>query len=537
MKIEQLKSNETLSFLRPDQYVIDSTALESLSRSTLPDQVQPSYMTFPETQGDVQNIVRFANRQQIPVWYVSTGKNWGYGDRAAPYSGGITMVMERMKRIYEVNSKLGYAVIEPGVTYSELNDHLKKTGSPLWTDAAGTTEHASIIGNALDKGRGLTPYADHFGMLCGFDVVLPSGELMSTAPSANYQCHHLYKWGIGPYMDGLFTQSNLGIVVKAGVWLMPKPEQFGFFAFEYKANENQFAQFIESFRDLVFKGGLLSRPHLANDFAMLCIVDQYPHHLLKSQGKTLSEMALSQWKKKHGVHDWTFGGGLYGTPKQIRSQKELVKKHLGRFGSLRFLGDIERETNWSSLYRKLVVLGARLEGKSEEFIKQIFPAMNLFKGIPTDEFAKQVYFKSTLDRPQGRFNPAQDRLGFIWTGPLVPFTSEAIKEVLDEAKSIFALYQFDLFVELIVESPRAVIALFGVFFEPKSPDETERARNWYQHIRRRMISLGYSPYRETSSSTVKALEGNVALKKTLAKIKEALDENNILAPGRYGIDK
>ena len=34
----------------------------------------------------------------------------------------------------------------------------------------------------------------------------------------------LYKPGFGPSVDGLFSQSNLGIVTKLGLWLMPAPE-------------------------------------------------------------------------------------------------------------------------------------------------------------------------------------------------------------------------------------------------------------------------------------------------------------------------
>jgi 4-cresol dehydrogenase (hydroxylating) len=83
------------------------------------------------------------------------------------------MVLERMKKIEMVDEKLGYAVIEPGVTYRDLNGYLKDNKLALWSDCAGSTESASVIGNALDKGRGVTPYADHFGALCGMEVVLP----------------------------------------------------------------------------------------------------------------------------------------------------------------------------------------------------------------------------------------------------------------------------------------------------------------------------------------------------------------------------
>lgn len=528
-------NKDLFSFLKDDQVVGSQPELETLSQSTLPDQKIPALILFPESSGEVAKIVKICNQHQIPIWYISTGKNWGYGCRAASYNGGVTMIFERMKKIFEVNVELGYAVIEPGVTYADLNNYLEAHNIPLWTDAAGTTETASVLGNALDKGRGLTPYADHFGMLCGMDVILANGERLSTSPVGNYQCQHTYKWGLGPYVEGLFGQSNLGIVVQAGIWLMPRPENFVFFAFEYTARAELFSEFVDAFRALFFENGLISRPHLANDFAMLCIVDKYPKQMLGHGETRLCAEALKSWKKKHGIADWTFGGGLYGSHKQIQAQKQLVKKHLSRFGKLRYLPDTQPNSLLGKVIEKLIVLGARFEGKSQEFISQIFPARDLFKGKPTDDFAKQVYFKSDRPRPQEAFVPANDGCGFIWTGPLVPFTSEHVEQVLKLAKEVFAEHGFDFFVELIVEGPRSLIILFGVFFDPKSSEERQLAKNWYATIHKKMNEAGYIAYRETTTSTATALDGNPKLKEFLAKLKTSLDPNNTLAPERYGI--
>ncbi|MCB0420720.1 MAG: FAD-binding oxidoreductase [Bdellovibrionales bacterium] len=523
------------SFLREDQIISEEENLKFHSKSTLPDQNTPHLILFPETVEETQNIVRICAQKEIPIWYVSTGKNWGYGCRSASYSGGVTLILDRLKKIIEVDESLGYAVIEPGVSYADLYAYLEKKQISLWTDAAGSTESASIIGNALDKGRGLTPYADHFGMLCGFDVILPNGELLSTSPSENFQCRHTYKWSLGPYLDGLFGQSNLGIVVKAGIWLMPKPKNFVFFAFEYTVSNDKFSQFIDTFRNLFFENGLLSRPHLANDFAMLCIVDRYPKHLLSEKELKLSTAALEQWKKQHGIAQWTFGGGLYGTKSQIRAQKKLIRQHLASFGKLRFVPDSNSHGLFGKILEKLIILGARIEGKSQQFVSQIFPARDLFKGKPTDEFAKQVYFKSEKPRPTDSFIPANDDCGFIWTGPLVPFTGEHAERVLSLGKEVFEEYQFDFFVELIVESPRTLIALFGVFFDPQIPSEKDRARSWYKSIHQKMSDAGYIAYRETPYSTAAALDGNPALKKFFSDIKGTVDPKKIFAPGRYGI--
>ena len=233
-----LSASELLAQLRQilgdDGLVEDPQAVEQRTRSCLPFKTLPLCVVYPADASQVQAVVRAAAAADLPIWPVSTGKNWGYGEATASYNGGITMVLARMTRIVEVNETLGYAVIEPGVTYKQLNDHLKQTGSRLWADVAGSTQYASVIGNALDKGRGLTPMADHFGSLCGMDVILADGSPLETGggPAGTSAVRHTYKWGLGPYLDGLFAQSNLGIVVKAGIWLMPAPEQFDFAAFE-----------------------------------------------------------------------------------------------------------------------------------------------------------------------------------------------------------------------------------------------------------------------------------------------------------------
>lgn len=535
MEAAQYTVQLLLKFLKEDQVFAEPEVIDKLSLSTLPEQRTPQIVVYPQSVPDVQKIVDCANSLKIPLWYVSTGKNWGYGCRAASYHGGITIILERMKKIIEVNEQLGYAVIEPGVTYEDLHNYLEEKGINLWTDAAGTTKSASIIGNALDKGRGLTPYADHFGMLCGMSVVLANGKLLDSSLSSNFLCQHTYKWGVGPYIEGLFAQSNLGIVVKAGIWLMPKPEKYCFFAFEYNVAKEKFASFIDDFRQLCFSGGMLSRPHLANDFAMLCILDQYPKGALQKGEKFLSVQALESWKQQHGVKDWSFGGGLYGTSSQIKAQKKLVKKYLSAYGKLRFVSGSSKTSWLKKTYQKALLFLAKFEGKSENFVRQIYPAMGLFRGQPTDEFVKQVYFKSEGPRPHGQFTPALDKCGFVWTGPLLPFTSGHVEEVLKTAKGIYQKYEFDFFVELIVESPRNLIALFGVFFDLNCREEAARAQKWYNEIRATMNTKGYAPYRETNLSTNRALEFNPNLKNFLAKIKGVIDPQNTFAPGKYGL--
>ncbi|NRF66484.1 FAD-binding oxidoreductase [Aquincola sp. S2] len=518
-----------------DGLLSEPAQVEAVTRTCIPFRALPSVVVYPTTAAQVQSIVRVAAAAGVPVWPLSTGKNWGYGERSACYEAGITMLLERMNRICHVDETLGYAVIEPGVTYKQLDDHLKTSGSRLWADCAGTTKYASVLGNALDKGRGLTPMADHFNSLCGMDVVLPDGSLVETGggPAGNNTVRHTYKGAVGPALDGLFGQSNLGIVVKAGIWLMPAPEVFDFAAFEYKADPDRLGPFIDDLRELVMARAIRSHPHLANDFAMMCILSQYPHDLLAGR-RHLSEAAAAQWRAQHGVARWTFGCGLYGSREEVRYQKRMIRKVLGRYGMVQFIGAAIRDDWYGRLVRTVAPLANRLLGKSPEFTEVMVPAINLFRGIPTDDFVRQAYFKSHANKPSQDIDPARDGCGFVWIGPVVPFTSEHVMKALALTRPVFEKYEFDFFVEVIIESPRSVIVLVGVFYDRHDAADAERARSWYQQARETYIEHGYPPYRATSMSMPHAMDANPAARELLATIKRALDPGNVIAPGRYG---
>jgi 4-cresol dehydrogenase (hydroxylating) len=118
---------------------------------------------------------------------------------------------------------------------------------------------------------------------------------------------------------------------------------------------------------------------------------------------------------------------------------------------------------------------------------------------------------------------------------VVPFTSQAVRDVLDRSRAIFARHDFDFFVEVIVESPRALLVLFGVFYDRQDPADARRAAAWYADMREAMIAAGYPPYRETAQSAAHVFDANPVTREFLARVKQAVDPQAVIAPGRYGI--
>jgi len=214
------------------------------------DYFKPSAAVAPASVEEVQMCLRIANEYKIPVSPISTGKNLAYGGAAPRLPGAVTLDLKRMNKILEVNEEFGYALVEPGVSYFDLYEYLQKNNIKLWLDPP-SPGWGSVLGNTVERGVGYTPYGDHLTMQCGMEVVLPDGEVVRTGMGAppNNNTWQLFKYGFGPYLDGIFTQSSLGVVTKLGIWLMPEPPGFLPFMIAFPREED-LEQVIEILRPL-----------------------------------------------------------------------------------------------------------------------------------------------------------------------------------------------------------------------------------------------------------------------------------------------
>jgi 4-cresol dehydrogenase (hydroxylating) len=178
----------------------------------------------PTTVEHVQQIVRIANRHGIPLYAISTGRNLGYGGSSPNLSGSVIVDLKRMNRIIEVNTREGFMIVEPGVSFMDLKRYFEDNGID-YVPSAPAPGWGSPIGNALDRGIG-SAYGDNFSAIKGLEVVLANGEVLRTGRGAleDPALWPLYPYGLGPDLRGLFAQSNLGIVTKACFWLVPKWE-------------------------------------------------------------------------------------------------------------------------------------------------------------------------------------------------------------------------------------------------------------------------------------------------------------------------
>jgi len=522
------------------EHVCTSAAdLDRCSRDTIPWDSRCAAVVYPGSAQEVSAALKIANAHKLKVWPFGGGRNWGYSGTLAPEDGAVVMLLHRMNRIVEVNDELAYAVIEPGVTYEQLNNHLKQHGHKLWADCTDGSSQGSVLGNALDRGIGETPYGDHFGNLCGMEVALPTGEIVRLGGGNNGpKTWHLHKWGIGPYLEGMFTQSNFGVVTQAGLWLMPEPEAYNSYVFEVK-DERNMPHVIDAFRQLALAGIVTTKLHMINDFVSLTVLTQrIEQH--RTGGGHLTPEEVAQLRSKYGVSPLTCAGGIYGTRAQVRLQRAILRKALGRYGRLLFISDtllsvIEKviAASWKSPLLKKVT--ETLAGTSLQILDSAPHVHRILQGIPTDFFVKHAYYRSRRRRPDNAIDPARDGCGLIWFAPILPFTSHDMLPFLARARQRFEEAGLDFWVAMLLMNPRSVTCLMNILYDRDDADETRRAEALYAVLLADMQAAGYQQYRAGLLAWGKVHAHAPELLRLNERIKAALDPENVVAPGRYGI--
>jgi 4-cresol dehydrogenase (hydroxylating) flavoprotein subunit len=239
----------------------------------------------PANVAEVEACVRIANRYATPVYAVSRGSNWGLGSRVPTETGCALLDLVRLDRIVDYNEQLGYITVQPGVTFRQVHDFLRTQKSRFFAAVTGGPPNGSLLGNALERGEGRGPYGDRAAHVCGMEVVLPSGETFRTGfrRFENATTARLSQWGVGPYLAGLFIQSNFGIVTELTVWLYPRPKRLAFFSLPID-DTAELARVIDVIQPLVLEGTIASHSFgFWNAYKLMAIRARYPWQAMKNQ--------------------------------------------------------------------------------------------------------------------------------------------------------------------------------------------------------------------------------------------------------------
>ena len=492
-----------------------------------PEERIASGAVAPSSTEQVQQIVRTANRYRIPLYAISTGKNLGYGGSAPAYSGSVVLDLKRMNRIIEVNEANAFALVEPGVSYFDLYRYIQEHKLKVWIDCPDPG-WGSVIGNALDRGGGYTTanYRNHFDSHCGMEVVLPNGELLRTGMGGipNAQTWQQYKSGCGPWIDGIFSQSNYGVVTKMGFWLMPQPEAYLRCTVSVPRYQDlmplvETLNFVENSRITSGFPDLESPLLRAPPVGQVQLWNETGPPQMSAEHQRLfkaAELGYSRELEAFGVRSaipyWKLWLSFHGPAEVVAAQWRAAQRHFARIAGAKFaiVDDV-----------KLPLDPAQVTHYHEpEF------------GIPSLRV-----FSIGARTP---WNPTPSK-GHMWFSPIIPRTGEAIIE----ANRVFSAAARELKMPLF-----ATFTLPACFWERSfifilaTPVTEDPATNkLYREGFKKLIEVGgqhgWGEYRTAPVFQQTVMDvysfNNQVLQRFHATLKDAIDPNGILSAGRYAI--
>jgi 4-cresol dehydrogenase (hydroxylating) len=306
------------------------------------------------------------------------------------------------------------------------------------------------------------------------------------------------------------------------VWLMPAPEHFEAFFFMCR-DERSLPGVIEALRRLRLSGTLRSVVHIGNDYKVLAA--SKPRAAF---GEDFGPDQVPRLRDELRIGAWNGSGGLYGTRRQVREARRLLRRALaGQVDRLQFVDD------------RLLGVMRRFAGPFRlvtrwdvsRVLDVIRPIYSLLKGAPTDGTMASVYWRKAGGVPATP-NPDRDGCGLYWCSPVVPSTGRDVEAVSALARDVVLRHGFEPQMSISLATERSSICVITISYDRHVPGEDQRARRCYDELAGALLARGYPPYRLNVAS-MELMQAEGAYGEALARIKAALDPSGILAPGRY----
>lgn len=487
--------------LRPGGVDVSEGARAAAECATFATSQRVPAIVRPATVDEVRAVLRIAGEERVVLHPVSRGKNYGLGSRVPPRDGAVLLDLSRMDRILEHDEALAFITVEPGVTFQQAHGYLAARGSRLRLTTIGGPPGASLVGNALERGDGRGPYSDVFAHVCGLEVVLATGEVIRTGMTRfqGARTGPLHRWGLGPALDGLFSQAALGVVTRMTFWLAPTAEHAREVVAKV-AETGGLGPMVEAFRELLLEGTLRSNAVLWNDVKAMTAVEQYPFDA--TGGRTpLPRSELEAFRRRYEGGVWNGASTVFAP---------------------------DREQGESAARRARKVLEA---AGAEVSLEEAAP-----QGVPSGANLQMAYWRKRTPMPADR-EPDLDRdgCGFIWVDVAVPFSGAAVGEVVEIAGGLMPLFGFEANLSLLSAGSRCLYLVALILFDREVPGEDERALACQRALASELWGAGYAPARTGVESVGLPLPAATDDSEVvLRRIREALDPAGVLAGGKHG---
>jgi FAD/FMN-containing dehydrogenase len=501
-------------------------------------QGQPHYLQ------EISAILRLANvlsgtEESFTVHPISTGNNWGYGSALAADDAAVILDLSRLTHIQVEDADLGLFSVGPGVTQQMLREFLDRRQLPFMVPVTGAGPHCSLLANALERGYGITPYTDHFGAVNALKAFLPDGQryhssISSIDSSANDLIDKTFKWKLGPYLDGLFTQSNLGIVTEVTLRLKKNPADFDSFYLQF-ADDKDFESAVLIARELLQRlEGTVGSINIMDKRRVLSMMVGNPNGAGNHQ--IMSAQQVEQLGKKHDVPAWTLIGTLYGEPEMVKAGRRIVNRLSA--------GKVRRRiysNGWLVRLGKLAVslVPGPLLAEPRKMLQSLDNGTAIMQGTPNQVALPLAFWRNPQQSadPARAMDPARDNCGLLWYAPLVLFQPKSMRTFVEHVRATAPKYGIEPMITFTSLRHDTVDSTIPIVFDKSNATAQQQAKDCLHDLVTKGLQQGFAPYRLNLEQQTELIDHSAVCWQWADSIKQATDPKQILSPGRYSLPK
>ena len=177
--------------------------------------VRPDAVIYPTSTDDVAKVMRLAHARRIPVTPVAV--NSSLEGHTVPTQGGISLDMTRMDRILAFEPDNLLIVVQPGVTYPRVNEHVRRSGLFFPVDPGAHASIGGMIGTNA-SGTAAVKYGVTADYVLALEIVTAAGEVIRTGSRARKSSSG---YPLTKLMCG--SEGTLGIITEATLRLVGLP--------------------------------------------------------------------------------------------------------------------------------------------------------------------------------------------------------------------------------------------------------------------------------------------------------------------------
>lgn len=460
---------------------------------------------------EIRQVLALVRAIGATVHPVSSGRNWGYGTaRAGRDQADLVLDLSAMNSILDYDSDLGLVRVEPGVTQGQLAAFLKTQGNRHMVPTSGAGPECSLAGNALERGYGMTPISDHFQAVLGLSAITASGRVYRSALQHD-DSSSPYRWGVGAYLDGIFSQSGGAIITEMTLQLKPLPDRVEMFVFWIK-EARELGQTVEAVRHLITTSGLeIGGINLMN-------------------AERIEAMAGASATRGCA---WVGTGVMFGDRRVTTAGRHVIRRALNGPGKTMKIVNADR----LRLARR--IMSARgfsvlIPHSLRTMLRSVGAAHDVLSGQPNAFALQLAYAQSQTRFPEDatRANPAMDGCGLLWYAPIVPIQAKSAEEYVALVTRVCTRYGFAPPITFSTLSSSAFDSTVPLLF-PNDAENSCRAMDCLRALIAEGRKLGFEPYRFHADLMDEATASAPDHWWLVAALRDTLDPERTISPGRY----